>query len=297
MEKTEFLTIFPTFENLEIVKKTLPSVIAETKKNNAKLIVHDSSIKGKQEKWNYLQKLNENDDFFLLLSDNLSMAHARNMCLSLGQELYAPDYICMTEDDHGFEEGLILQLVNAMKKYYGKDAPNGLKFGLFSGCTKHFHGEKFLITEDGNVCPDDESNPMTLGGANSCFRCAPTSHWNTVLKGYDTDEYLISTFQTKNLNFRNYHKGFTTLFVQNGKYTFAIDAMGRGASINSELKMWDEKYTASDKRSKFIGKKEEKEIFPQKVTKIDKKINLPKRISGKIKKTKEKIMKSIKKNV
>jgi hypothetical protein len=57
MEKTEFLTIFPTFEKLEVVKKTLPSIIEETRKNDAKLLVHDSSVRGRKEKWDYFARL------------------------------------------------------------------------------------------------------------------------------------------------------------------------------------------------------------------------------------------------
>ena len=252
MDKTEFLTIYPTFENLEVVKQTLPSVIDETKRNNARLIVHDSSEKGREEKWSYLQDLNKSNDFFLLLSTNLSMAHSRNMCLALGQELYAPDYICMIEDDHGFNEGLIRNLVDAMKRYYGQLSPNGLRYGLFTACEKHFHYPRHQVD---NICsyPDDQSPPGALGGTNSCFRCAPTSHWNNVLKGYDTDEYLISTYQTKNLCYRNYHKGFTTCIVGNN-LTFEFEAIGRGTSASTSLKLWDENYTASDARSNFLGK-------------------------------------------
>lgn len=254
MDKTQFLTIFPSFENLEVVKQTLPSVIEETRKNDARLIVHDSSVNNRKEKWEYLQELNKENDFFLILSDNMSMAHARNMCLGLGQELYAPEYVCMIEDDHGFMPGLIMSLIAVMRKYYGAISPNGLRYGLFSGCAKHRHGVSFLELEDGNSCPAPTSSPMAMGGANSCFRCATTSHWNNVLKGYDTDEYLISTYQTKNLNYRNYHKGFTTLFLQNGKYVFDIDNVGRGLSVKTRLKHWDDEYAASDRRSRFLGK-------------------------------------------
>lgn len=137
MNKTTFLTIFPSFENLETVKKTLPSVIEETKNNDAQLIVHDSSVKEKRKKWKYLRKLNEKNNFFLILSDNLSSAHARNMLLGLGLELYTPDYVCILEDDHGFKPGTISSLVKAMDKYYGQTSPNGLKYGMFSTCTTH----------------------------------------------------------------------------------------------------------------------------------------------------------------
>jgi hypothetical protein len=257
MDQTECLTIFASFENLEVVKKTLPSVIAETRRNDARLIVHDSSVVSRQEKWAYLLDLNKSRDFFLILSDNMSMAHARNMCLQLGRELYAPAFICLVEDDHGFHPGLISGLVDAMKKYYGKKSPNGLRYGLFTGCAAHNVKECELL-EDGNAYPRGDLKAELMGRTNSCFRCAPTSHWTDVLKGYDTDEYPISTFQTKYLNLRNYHKGFTSMIVQNGKYVFNVERKGRGfSSFQSldELKLWDENYSASDARSRFIGKK------------------------------------------
>lgn len=259
MQKTKFLTIFPSFENLEVVRQTLPTVIAETKENDARLIVHDSSVKNREEKWAYLTELNKKQDFFLLLSDNLSMAHARNLCLQLGQELYAPEYICMLEDDHGFRPGLIEKMIQNMDTYYAQPSPNGLRYGLFSGCTKHLHASTLYDLGDGNACPTVEGDPLAMGGVNSCFRCAPTSHWNNVLKGYDTDEYLISTYQTKNLNYRNYNKGFTSFFLHNGEYVFDIDTQGRGfTDPNPGNRLWDEQYTASDPRSTFRGKQASK---------------------------------------
>lgn len=263
MDKAEFLTIFPTFGNIEVVKQTLPSVIAETKRCNARLIVHDSSEKGREEKWRYLQDLNVNQDFFLLLSTNLSMAHVRNMCLQLGQELYAPEYICMMEDDHGFKEGVISRLVQAMKIYYGQISPNGLRYGLFTACEKHYYYP--MIPIDGtHFYPGKETPAVTIGGANSCFRCAPTSHWSNVLKGYDTDEYLISTYQTKHLNFRNYHKGFTTCMLGHD-LVFEVESRGRGSSASSQLKLWDETYAASDERSRYLGKTNQRGSGPGKL--------------------------------
>jgi len=249
MDKTKFLTIFCTFERQDVVEKTLPSVIEESKKSDARLIVHDSSQRDREKKWHYLTELNRNNDFFLVLSSNLSMAHARNMCLKLGQELYAPDFICMLEDDHGYLPGAIIYLTDAMNKWYGVVAPNGLRFGLFTGCGHH-HTPNREFLPDGHSFPSAMVPPAQLGRANSCFRCAPTSHWNNVLKGYDTDEYLISTYQTANLNQRNYHKGFTVMYVKNGDFSFDIESAGRGFSDNS-YRRWHDEYTASDLRSHF----------------------------------------------
>ena len=256
MDKVEFLVIFPTYSNLEVVKQTLPIIIEETNRfGNARLIVHDSTEMqhGQEEKWAYLKELEEEHKFFLLLSTNLSMAHARNMCLSLAQEMYAPDYICMIEDDHGFNPGVIEALVTAMKEYYGKVSPNGLRFGMFSPCILHTDAKLVRLTEQYSY-PSSESAPFSIGGYNSCFRCAPANHWYSVLKGYDTDEYLISNYQTANLRWRNYNKGFTVLFIDHDEKVFSIDAEGRGETSDADVKLWDRKYTASDKRSKYIGK-------------------------------------------
>jgi len=250
MDKTEFLTIFRSFERLEIVKETLPTVVAETKEHDAKLIVHDSSVEGREEKWAYLKELNKNDDFFLILSSNMSSAHVCNMCLQLGQELYAPEYICLLEDDHGYLPGVIPELVNTMKTYYGKIAPNGLRYGLFTCCSTHNKQINQLLP-DGNSYIHGDAEPIQLGRANACFRCAPTAHWNNVLKGLDTDEYMLSIYQVRNLNMRNYSKGFTALNVKNGQLCNYIHSVGRGASDNDGLRRWDDLYTASDPRSRY----------------------------------------------
>jgi hypothetical protein len=255
MNKTEFLTIFATYDALSTIQTTLPSIVEETKRAGAALIVHDSTD-GEHSKdvWDWLQELNRENDFFLILSSNLSMAHARNMCLQLGVSMYAPDYVCMMEDDHGFLPGLIPEMIVAMRQYYGKLAPNGLRYGLFTACRTCWAEHKYHETLDGHSYPDAGLPPVYLGGANSCFRCAPASHWNAVLKGYDPDEYPISFFQTSNCNFRNYNNGFTTLVVGNGALISSVQRTGRGVSRESFPPLFDTLYTASDRRSHHLGK-------------------------------------------
>ncbi len=254
MDKTTFLTIFRTFGRPDIVKQTLPAVIAETQRNDARLIVHDATDEGREEKWQYLQELNRNHDFFLILSSNLASAHVVNMCLQLGQELFSPDYICVMEDDHGYREGIIPVLVQAMREKYGKTAPNGLRYGLFTACADH-NGHIDHRLEDGDACPSGNQDVSQMGRANACFRCAPANHWNNVLKGFDPDEYLISNYQVMNLNRRNYYRGFTSLLLQEGQYCFFVEGPGRGAADKSGYRRWDATYTASDPRSRFRGKK------------------------------------------
>ena len=262
MYKTELLTIFATYGKIDIVKKVLPSVIKETKKNDAKLIVHDSTepYHGQNAKWEYLKTLNSQNDFFLILSSNMSMAHARNMCLKLGQELYAPEYISILEDDHGYKDGIIPIMIESTKQYYGKMSPNGLRYGMFTSCYKHTNA-KLKKIDDMHAFPIRDNRPFDLGGCNSCLRFSTTSHWNNVLKGYDTDEYLISEFQTSNLRWRNYHKGFTVMFVGKGELVFSFDEGGRGVSLNNKLKLYDKNFCASDFRSRYLYPKEKNTEF------------------------------------
>jgi hypothetical protein len=76
-----------------------------------------------------------------------------------------------------------------------------------------------------------------------------------VLKGYDPDEYMISNFQTRNCNFRNYNNGFTTLIVGNGKLQLKVDRYGRGYTRPVAERPFDAEYTRSDRRSVYWGKK------------------------------------------
>lgn len=255
LEKTKFLTIFATYDDLDTIRQTLPSVIEETKRNDAKLIVHDSSDQNRPAIWEWLLEMNRNDDFFLILTNNMSMADARNMCLRTGIDLFGPEYVCMLEDDHGFQPGLIPAMVSAMEKYYGKRSPNGLRYGLFTACGICFSNHVYIETEEGHAYPSPDCIPLALGGVNSCFRCAPTSHWVSVLKGYDPDEYMISNFQTRNCNFRNYNNGFTTLIVGNGKLGLKVERHGRGYTRPVAERPFDAEYTKSDRRSVYWGKK------------------------------------------
>lgn len=250
MKKIKFLTIFTTFGKLDIVEKTLQSVVDDTNSNDAAVIVFDSTnTEDRAKKWDYLLKNFDNkENVFLILSSNTSLSLARNTCLYLGQKMFMPDFICMIDDDHGFKPGMITKLIHSMDNYYGKTAPNNLKFGLFTGCNKHRNGPREKI--DNHLYPSSNNNPGSLGGTNGCFRCAPTQHWNNVLNGYSIDEYLISYYQSGSMSINNYNRGFTTLIVDSGNSCFSIDNEGRGDSTKQD-KRWDDLFTASDKRAKY----------------------------------------------
>jgi hypothetical protein len=251
MNSADFVTIYTSFNDLDAVKSIFPRVLAESDRTGTALIVHDCSTKDTAETWDWYQEMAAKHRFVHLFSNRIPFAIARNTCRALAFEMFAPQHICMLEDDHGYETGAIDALRQAMIANYGRQSPNGLKYGLFSLCPNHW-GESFRVSchEDGqgNLYPAQHLPPMQLGGANSCCRCAPASHWQSVLKGYDVDEYPISFYQTRNLNFRNYNRGFTTLYVGGGKLVHALERPGNGEQLQNRA--FDDNFTGSDQRSR-----------------------------------------------
>ena len=256
IEPVEFLTIYCCFEDVDAVSRMLPTVLAESKREGAAVVVHDCSVDNRPAMEALLQNLKREYSFFLLQTDPISMGLSRNLAMWLALEVYAPTYICMIEDDHGYGEGLIPEMINAMKRFYGKEAPSKLRYGMFTACPFCW-GEEYLgalvQVDNGKHSVVDASrvSPLMAGGANSCFRCAPTTHWISVLRGYDVDEYPISTYQTAGLNYRNYHKGFTAMAVCNGELILRQEREGRGFTTVAESRPFNEQYAARDSRSGF----------------------------------------------
>ncbi len=270
MRVADLVVIYPTYQKPSVVEQTLPSVlIAADRGLFIPVIVHAcvDDVPTGPDRVEMISSVVYNCkkqypsvDVFTMVSDNMSMADSRNMCLKLAIDRYAPKNILMLEEDHQFKDDWVLiDLVHLLETRYGKQTRNGLRVGMVSGCTHCTNAE---LVPEAFIVPDLESrnrffyspkgSPSQIGGSNSCFRAAPTSHWLSVLKGYDHDEYLISHYQTRGLKFRNYHSGFTTLYFD-GCRTVANE--GRAEGDPSPIKLWDETYCASDPRSTFRGKK------------------------------------------
>lgn len=258
VDPIEFLTIYCCFEDVDTVSRMLPTVLSESKMAGAGVVVHDCSVTNKSAMETLIANLKQEYSFFFIHTDPISMGLSRNLALWISLEIHAPTYVCMIEDDHGYSPGLIPEMVDAMKRFYGKESPNGLRYGMFSACPFCW-GEEYLnalipVDEVHRVVDASRVPPLMAGGTNSCFRCAPTSHWVSVLKGYDVDEYPISTFQTAGINFRNYHKGFTTMVVRNGDLVLRQEREGRGFTTAPEHRPFNIEYAARDPRSGFLAR-------------------------------------------
>jgi len=248
---SEFVIIFPTIGSLDIVKKTLPTVLNEAKSTGNKVIVRENTFKYK-EKIEWLQSLEKQYNcMHLMVTSLMSVAVTLNICLEFAQNSYNPKYICWMEDDHGFKSGFINSMIKTMDKYYNKTNSNtGLRYGIFSGCVDHVSGLHLNTLSDGNYYPNLKNKTKWMGGSTACMTCSTIQHWVNVLKGYDVDEYTLSSVQTMSIRDRNYNRGYTYMLVNNG-LCFSVDRYGRGATTKESIRRWDPKYTKSDKRSKY----------------------------------------------
>ena len=251
MQHSDFVTIYTSFNDLAVVQKVLPGILDEARRTGSAVLVHDCSTTATDATWAWYREQSQEHGFFYLFSKRMQFAQARNMCLQLAVEMYSPQHICMLEDDHGYRPGAISALQEQMHATYGKKSPNGLRYGLYSLCPDCW-GEHFRAScrpdGQGNLYADPGNPPWMLGGANSCCRAAPTSHWLSVLKGYDPDEYPITFYQTRNLNLRNYNRGFTSLYVGGGALIQREERPGAGVAMANVR--FDDQFTASDARSK-----------------------------------------------
>ncbi len=260
MEPCELLVIYPTYGRLMMTKKTLNSVISEiTASARSQLLIHDCTPgrDGGAKRDMILELTNGRHRVFSIFSDDMSMGQSRNMCLNLGIEAWTPGYILMLEDDHELQPNSLQVLLGVMRSWYGIPSPNGLRYGMFSECFGCTNAQlKPVPGQDIGLCyPTGE--PAVIGGSNSCFRAAPIHHWISVLRGYDIDEYPISFFQTAGLKWRNYHRGYTTMYIRKPDgdlYCRKLPGEGRATSDPNPLPLWDNQYCASDPRSNFRGK-------------------------------------------
>lgn len=249
MQIKEFLTVFNTFEDLATIQKTLPSVVEETLASGSALVIHDCSVKNRTAIRAFIEGF-ESESVFLIFSSPLDQANSRNLAINLGMRLFAPEYIASIEDDHGYRPGFIGKITAAMREYYGKEAPTGMRFGLFTGCRRCWEEKAhYESLPDGNlyaVRESEKTGKVYLGGVNACCRCAPVRHWETVLGRFDPDEYPVSGYQPAQMNLRNYHNGFTGLCIDGGDAMFSVDRVGRGVSQDLERRPYHPQYTKSD---------------------------------------------------
>ncbi len=249
MKIREFLTVFNSFEDLETIQKTLPSVVEETKAAGAALVIHDCSVRDRVKIRKFIEEF-ECNEVFLIFSSRLDQARSRNLALEVGRSLFAPEYIASVEDDHGYRPGFIGRIVAAMQEHYGKESPTGMRFGLFTGCNVCWNGlVRYEPLPDGHLYPvrdGEATGKVYLGGVNACCRVAPVRHWDAVLGRFDTDEYPVSGYQPAQMNLRNYHNGFTGMVIDGGSAMFSVDRVGRGVSQELAKRPYHPKYTKSD---------------------------------------------------
>ena len=199
----ETLIVFGTYNREEVAYKSLKSLIEATDGYNVKIVVSDSSPSRSQN----FNLLNLNPDEYLWTPRRLSMASARNIAVSLGQEKYNFDWLLFLEDDIEYDKRWYPSLLEKAKKLYGTKSVLGLAHGIFTASpmgVKNDELTKYDKEHDIYVAPF---------GPRADQRLIKTTHYNNISKFWESDLLGISSAQTGKVINRSLMQGYCAVSI------------------------------------------------------------------------------------
>jgi len=180
-------------------------------RSRIRVIVSDATNDEQKMKW----ARDTDADDVILTPRFTPAATSRNLAMTLVMDKYSPKYLCMVEDDFEYDSDWYPSLVEAANRLYGVISPFDLAYGIFTTCIHH------IVPE---YCKEDRENTVTayLFGAVAYQRFVLTSHYLTVMRGWDADLLGISYAQTGGQTFRNTMRGFCGAILP-GRLSWPID--------------------------------------------------------------------------
>ena len=209
----ETCIVFVTYGRLELAEgsyESLSRAIAPYR-DRIKIIISDATDDDKKIQW---ARQADADDV-ILTPRQVSAATSRNLANTLILDKYSPNYLCMLEDDFEYHPDWYSSLVDVTRRLYGVLSPLELAYGIFSASHHHISSK---------TCKRDKQNGVTayMFGSVACQRFMPTSHYLSVMRGWDPDLLGISFAQTGGQTFRNTMRGFCGAILP-GKLSWPID--------------------------------------------------------------------------
>jgi len=180
-------------------------------RDRIKIILSDATDDDKKIQW---VRQTDADDI-ILTPRHVSAATSRNLATTLILDKYSPSYLCMLEDDFEYHPDWYSSLVNATRSLYGVISPLKLAYGIFSASHHHISSKN---------CKRDKQNGVIayMFGSVAYQRFMPTSHYLSVMRGWDPDLLGISFAQTGGQTFRNTMRGFCGAILP-GNLSWPID--------------------------------------------------------------------------
>ncbi|MFC1715000.1 glycosyltransferase family 2 protein [Candidatus Poribacteria bacterium] len=209
----ETCIVFVSFGRPAIAAKSYDSLVSMLApyRDRVKIVISDATDDEQKMKWVH----STDADDVILTPRFTPAATSRNLAVTLILDKYSPRYLCMVEDDFEYHENWYPSLVEAANRLYGVMSPFDLAYGIFSSCDHHIPPDR---------CKKDRKNNVTayIFGAVAYQRFMPTSHYLSVMRGWDPDLLGISFAQTGGQTFRNTMRGFCGAILP-GKLSWPID--------------------------------------------------------------------------
>ena len=217
----ETCLVFVSFGRNEIAKRSYESLELALKpyRDQVRIIISDATNDKEKMLWAYHTAA----DDVILTPKFTSAATSRNLATTLILDKYSPKYLCMVEDDFEYHTDWYPSLVDAAERLYGVQSPFDLAYGIFSACEHHIPAERKKY---------DRANRVTayIFGAVAYQRFMLTSHYLSVMRGWDPDLLGISYAQTGGQTFRNTMRGFCGAVLP-GNLSWPID-------LDSDASTW-----------------------------------------------------------
>jgi hypothetical protein len=195
----ETCIIFVSYGRANLAKRSYESLSRAIApfRDRIKIILSDATDEDNKIQW---ARQTDADDV-ILTPRKISAATSRNLAITLILDRYSPRYLCMLEDDFEYHADWYPSLVDASRRLYGVLSPLELAYGIFSTSKHHIPSK---------ACKKDKKNGVTayMFGAVAYQRFMPTSHYLSVMRGWDPDLLGISFAQTGGQTFRNTMRGF-----------------------------------------------------------------------------------------
>jgi hypothetical protein len=209
----ETCIVFVSCGRRDIAKKSYESFsrALASIRDRVKIVLSDATDDDEKLSW----ACQTDADDVILTPRQTSAATSRNLATTLILDKYSPRYLCMLEDDFEYHPDWYPSLVDAARRLYGVISPFGLAYGIFSA-SQHHISSKF--------CKKDRQNGVTayMFGSVAYQRFMPTSHYLSVMRGWDPDLLGISFAQTGGQTFRNTMRGFCGAILS-GRLSWPID--------------------------------------------------------------------------
>jgi hypothetical protein len=209
----ETCIVFVSFKRHEIAARSFESLTRAIApyRDRVRIILSDATDDAAKIDW----ARSVDADDVILTPKFTPAATSRNLAMTLIGDKYSSRYVCMVEDDFAYRPAWYPTLVETSERLFGVISPWGLPYGMFCACDEDIPKHRLKRDRANRV-------QAYLFGAVAYQRFTLTSHYLSVMRGWDPDVLGISYAQTGGQTFRNTMRGFCGAIVP-GKLSQPIE--------------------------------------------------------------------------